>query len=153
MVAERARLAARSGRSTGRRARHRATHRLRRGGEGCRPHRRRPATHDAAPRRPPTDADDLVSRLIFRPHPNMVRAAWVRGRLLGGPPGVDGIGQAIAVDRVIQLIINAAALYVAQLLVDGLDFDFSDPDAWWQLPLVALIFGLVNTFLKPILRS
>ena len=41
---------------------------------------------------PPLDADDLVSRLIFRPHPNMVRAAWVRGRLLAGPPGVDGIG-------------------------------------------------------------
>jgi guanine deaminase len=41
---------------------------------------------------PPTAADDLASRLIFRPHPNMVRAAWVRGRLLDGPPGVDGIG-------------------------------------------------------------
>jgi guanine deaminase len=41
---------------------------------------------------PPTAADDLASRLIFRPHPNMVRAAWVRGRLLAGPPGVDGIG-------------------------------------------------------------
>jgi guanine deaminase len=37
-------------------------------------------------------ADDVLSRLIFRPHPNMVRAAWVRGRLLGGPPGMDGIG-------------------------------------------------------------
>ena len=55
-------------------------------------------------------------------------------------------------DRVIQLLINAAALYVAQLLIDGLDFDFSDPDAWWQFLLVALIFGLVNTFLKPVLR-
>lgn len=31
---------------------------------------------------PPGDADDLASRLIFRPHPNMVRGAWVRGRLL-----------------------------------------------------------------------
>jgi 5-methylthioadenosine/S-adenosylhomocysteine deaminase len=41
---------------------------------------------------PPTAADDLASRLIFRPHPNMVRAAWVRGRLLAGPPGVDPIG-------------------------------------------------------------
>lgn len=55
-------------------------------------------------------------------------------------------------DRVIQLLINAAALYVAQLLVDGLDFDFTEPDAWWQFLLVALIFGLVNTFLKPVLR-
>jgi guanine deaminase len=41
---------------------------------------------------PPGAADDLASRLIFRPHPNMVRAAWVRGRLLAGPPGVDAIG-------------------------------------------------------------
>ncbi len=40
----------------------------------------------------PADVDDLVSRLIFRPHPDMVRAAWVRGRLLEGPPGAGGIG-------------------------------------------------------------
>jgi guanine deaminase len=31
------------------------------------------------------DPDDLVSRLIFRAHPDMVRAAWVRGRRLEGP--------------------------------------------------------------------
>ncbi|HSJ00121.1 MAG TPA: amidohydrolase family protein [Patescibacteria group bacterium] len=42
---------------------------------------------------PPLEAaDDVMSRLIFRPHPNMVRAAWVRGRLLEGPPGLDSIG-------------------------------------------------------------
>ena len=41
---------------------------------------------------PPSEADDLASRLIFRPHPNMVRGAWVRGRLLAGPPGEGGIG-------------------------------------------------------------
>ena len=29
-----------------------------------------------------------MSRLAFRPHPEMVRAAWVRGRRLDGPPGV-----------------------------------------------------------------
>ena len=40
----------------------------------------------------PLDADDLASRLMFRPHPNMVRGAWVRGRLLAGPPGVASIG-------------------------------------------------------------
>lgn len=39
-----------------------------------------------------TDVDALLSRLMFRPHPEMVRAAWVRGRLLAGPPGVAGIG-------------------------------------------------------------
>ena len=42
---------------------------------------------------PPLEsADDVMSRLVFRPHPNMVRAAWVRGRLLAGPPGLDAIG-------------------------------------------------------------
>ncbi len=31
------------------------------------------------------DAVDIASRLIFRPHPDMVRGAWVRGRRLEGP--------------------------------------------------------------------
>ena len=34
---------------------------------------------------PDDDAADLASRLIFRSHPDMVRAAWVRGRALAGP--------------------------------------------------------------------
>ena len=55
-------------------------------------------------------------------------------------------------DRVIQLLINAAALYVAQLLVDGVDFDFTIENAWIQFLIVALIFGLINTFVKPVLR-
>jgi guanine deaminase len=35
----------------------------------------------------PADVEpaDLMSRLIFRAHPDMVRAAWVRGRRLAGP--------------------------------------------------------------------
>jgi guanine deaminase len=31
------------------------------------------------------DPDDIASRMIFRAHPDMVRAAWVRGRRLDGP--------------------------------------------------------------------
>jgi cytosine/adenosine deaminase-related metal-dependent hydrolase len=31
------------------------------------------------------DPEDLMSRLIFRSHPDMVRGAWVRGRQLEGP--------------------------------------------------------------------
>ncbi len=34
---------------------------------------------------PDEDPEDLASRLIFRAHPDMVRAAWVRGRVLEGP--------------------------------------------------------------------
>jgi len=33
------------------------------------------------------DAADVMSRLIFRSHPDMVRAAWVRGRRVEGPAG------------------------------------------------------------------
>ena len=33
------------------------------------------------------EPEEVASRLIFRSHPDMVRAAWVRGRLLEGPPG------------------------------------------------------------------
>ena len=36
------------------------------------------------------DPDEIMSRLVFRPHPSMVRAAWVRGRRLDGPPGLAG---------------------------------------------------------------
>ena len=43
---------------------------------------------------------------------------------------------------------SAAALYVAVLVVPNLEFT----GEWWKLLLVAAIFGLVNTFVRPILR-
>jgi guanine deaminase len=39
------------------------------------------------------DPEEIVSRLAFRPHPAMVRAAWVRGRRLDGPPGIEARGR------------------------------------------------------------
>jgi putative membrane protein len=56
------------------------------------------------------------------------------------------------VDRVVQVVINAAALWVAVQIVPGLDYDFGPSDAWWKFILVAVIFSLVNTYLRPILR-
>lgn len=55
-------------------------------------------------------------------------------------------------DRLVQLLINAAALYVAVMLVPNLDFAFEPEFAWLKFLLVAFIFGLINTFLRPILR-
>jgi putative membrane protein len=55
-------------------------------------------------------------------------------------------------DRVIQILVNAAALYVAVLIVPGLDFSFEPEGALVKFVLVAVIFGLVNSFVKPILR-
>jgi len=56
------------------------------------------------------------------------------------------------VDRIVQLLINAAALFAAVFLVPGLDFAFEPEFAWLKFLLVAFIFGLVNTFVRPILR-
>jgi putative membrane protein len=56
------------------------------------------------------------------------------------------------VERIISLLVSAAALYVATLIVPNLSFDFSAEGAILKFLLIALIFGLVNTFVKPILR-
>jgi putative membrane protein len=48
---------------------------------------------------------------------------------------------------IIGLLINAAALYVATRLVDGISFTGS----WKSLLGVALIFAIVNTLIKPVL--
>lgn len=51
-------------------------------------------------------------------------------------------------NRLIQVVINAAAIYVAVVIVPGLSFSGES----WKLLVVAAIFSLVNTFLRPILR-
>jgi putative membrane protein len=51
------------------------------------------------------------------------------------------------VDRLLQILVNAAALWVA-VLVTPLDF----VGEWWMLLVVALIFSLVNSYIRPILR-
>ena len=52
------------------------------------------------------------------------------------------------IDRILQILINAAALYVAVYLHIGITF----AGDWWKLLLVALAFSLLNTYLRPILR-
>ena len=49
---------------------------------------------------------------------------------------------------IIKLLINAAALWVAAALVSGIDLE----GTFWEIMLVALIFGLINTFIKPVLK-
>jgi putative membrane protein len=51
-------------------------------------------------------------------------------------------------DRIIQILVNAAALWVAVWLLDGLDFS----GEWWKFLLVAVAFSLVNSYVRPILR-
>lgn len=54
----------------------------------------------------------------------------------------------MGMDRVLQILVNAAALWVATQIVPGLDF----VGEWWKLLIVALAFSLVNSYLKPVLR-
>ena len=55
-------------------------------------------------------------------------------------------------DRIIQLLINAGALYVAVLVVPNLDFSLATDNAWLRFLIVAFIFGIVNTLVKPLLQ-
>lgn len=48
----------------------------------------------------------------------------------------------------IRLVLNAIALYVATLFVPGLTFD----GQWTTIALVALIFGLVNALVRPVIE-
>jgi putative membrane protein len=55
----------------------------------------------------------------------------------------------MGIDRILQILVNAAALWVAVAIVPGLSWS---GDEWWKFLLVAVVFSLVNSYLKPILR-
>jgi len=48
----------------------------------------------------------------------------------------------------IRLAINAAAAWLAFTVLDGLHWDRE----WFTLAVIALIIGVVNTFIKPVLK-
>ena len=49
---------------------------------------------------------------------------------------------------VVRLLINAAALWIAIQLVDGIDHR----GTWWSLVFVALVFGVLNASVRPLLK-
>jgi putative membrane protein len=49
----------------------------------------------------------------------------------------------------VRLLINAAALWVAVKIIPGITY--SSPD-WIPFFVVALIFGVVNAFIRPVLK-
>jgi putative membrane protein len=48
----------------------------------------------------------------------------------------------------LRLLVNAAALWVAIQLVDGIEHRGS----WWSLLFVALVFGVLNASVRPLLK-
>jgi putative membrane protein len=49
----------------------------------------------------------------------------------------------------LRLGINAAALWVALNFVPGLHYA---PDKWWHIFVLALIFGVINAFVRPLIE-
>ena len=55
------------------------------------------------------------------------------------------------VELIIKVVVNAIALWAAIQLVPQIDFNFGQD--WWKLAAVALIFALINSYLKPIVKA
>ncbi len=53
---------------------------------------------------------------------------------------------------VIRVLINAAALWVAVQLLEGFAYDF-DGDGWVGFLVIALLLGVLNAVVKPIIRA
>jgi putative membrane protein len=56
--------------------------------------------------------------------------------------------ESVAMKFLLRWGCNAIAIYAAVKLLPGLSFT----GAWWQLCLVALIFGLLNALVRPLLE-
>jgi putative membrane protein len=57
------------------------------------------------------------------------------------------------IELVIKILVNAAALWVAVRVLPPnlLSFDYGND--WWKLLAVALIFALVNSYIRPIVKA
>jgi putative membrane protein len=58
------------------------------------------------------------------------------------------------VDLIVKILINAAALFVAVKVLEPFKLlTFAFGNDWWKLLVVALIFALVNSYIKPIVKA
>ena len=55
------------------------------------------------------------------------------------------------VELIVRILINAAALLVAVKVVPQIEFRFEND--WWKVLLVALVFAVVNSYIKPIVKA
>ena len=56
-------------------------------------------------------------------------------------------------ELIIKVLVNAAALWVAVTVLPDNLLSFEFGDDWWKLGLVALIFALVNSYIRPIVKA
>ncbi len=57
------------------------------------------------------------------------------------------------IDLLVRVVVNAAALIVASLVVPSIHLTkTSSTEDWLKIAAIALVFALINTFLKPIVK-
>jgi putative membrane protein len=57
------------------------------------------------------------------------------------------------VELLVKVLINAAALLVAVKVLPANLISFKFGDDWWKLILVAVVFAVVNSYIKPIVKA
>ena len=57
------------------------------------------------------------------------------------------------VELIVKILINAAALFVAVKVLPSNLLKFEWGNDWWKLLAVALVFALVNSYIKPIVKA
>src|SRR4051794_19758458 len=57
------------------------------------------------------------------------------------------------VELVVRILINALALFVAVKVLPTNLLSFNWGDDWWKLIVVALVFALVNSYIKPLVKA
>ena len=70
------------------------------------------------------------------------------GHVVTTSVGTTPVTKRGAVGALIKILINAAALWVAVLLLDGLHLE---EGAWLELLIIALLLGVANLIVRPIL--
>lgn len=56
-------------------------------------------------------------------------------------------------DLILRIAVNAAALVIASLVVPNINLTTgTGPQDWIKVAAIALVFGLINSFLKPIVK-
>jgi putative membrane protein len=56
-------------------------------------------------------------------------------------------------ELLVKILVNAAALWVAVQLLPKNLLSFNFGNDWWKLLVVALIFALVNSYIRPIVKA
>jgi putative membrane protein len=57
------------------------------------------------------------------------------------------------VELIVKILINAVALFVAVKVLPSNLLSFNWGNDWWKLLVVALVFALVNSYIKPIVKA